>query len=197
MGFARIGLTGGIASGKSTIATLIRERFGIPLIDYDQLTAKTYQDPRVQAQILHTFATLEKPKIAEMVFADAKKKQALECIIHPQVFALAQVEEAAILASKPHTQAVLHDVPLLFELGLQGRFDSIIVVSAPLEVRIQRLVETRAYTLEHARARIQSGADDASRLSIADVVISGVQPLRETAAQLEAFLAGILPAGIA
>lgn len=189
----RIGLTGGIASGKSYVSALIRDHFGIPVVDYDLLTAKAYEDEDVRAKVLDAFGTLDKQAIAEAVFEYAQKRKVLESILHPKINELAKEVErdevdAHFGATNPHsTGIVVHDIPLLFELGMQGQFEGVIVVSTPEDVRLKRLVKGRGYSEAHALARIHSGASDADRRSIADLIISGVQSADQTIAELSKY----------
>jgi dephospho-CoA kinase len=155
----RVGLTGNIGSGKSTVAALLAER-GAAVIDADALARAATDDPEVLGRVaatlgpeLITAGRLDRRATAERVFADADARRALEAIVHPWVRAAAAAREAALARTDEPPPVVVHDVPLLFENGLDADMDATIVVSAPLEVRVAR-VQARA------RAGGSPGLDD-------------------------------------
>lgn len=174
----RVGLTGGIGSGKSSVAQLLRD-LGATVVDADVL-AREVVAPGTEglAQVAHTFGpqvigsdgALDREAMAEVVFADPSARQRLEAIIHPRVRARATEIEAAARAGDP-TAVVVHDVPLLVETGQQQSYDVVLVVDVEPEVQVRRLVEQRGMTQAQAQARIAAQIDRQARLAAADVVI--------------------------
>jgi dephospho-CoA kinase len=171
----RVGLTGGVASGKSSVSAILRE-LGAVVIDADQLAREVVEkgtpglERVVQAfgpEVLTAGGDLDRAKVGSIVFADEDQRRILESIVHPLVFErIVALEEAASEAD-----LVVHDIPLLAESGRADTFDAVIVVDAPAEVQVERMVRDRGWTREEAEARIaaQAGRDD--RLAIATYVI--------------------------
>lgn len=184
----RIGLTGGIASGKSVVSRLLRE-LGATVVDAD-LLAREVVAPGTDglAEVAQEFGTdvigddgsLNRPAMAERVFNDPSARARLEAIIHPRVRARAAQVEAAALAADPHA-VVVHDVPLLVETGQQSSYDLVLVVDVPTQVQIDRLVEHRGMSEDEARARVAAQASRRQRLAAADVVIDNSGTLDDLA----------------
>jgi len=155
----RVGLTGNIGSGKSSVAGLLREH-GAAVIDADALARQATDDPQVLASIarelgpdLLTDGRLDRAATAERVFGDPSARRRLNAIVHPWVRRASAEREAALLASRPLPRVIVHDVPLLFESGLQDGFDVVVVVTAPLERRIERVTGRSALSADEVRAR--------------------------------------------
>lgn len=172
-----VGLTGGIGSGKSAVADLLAQR-GARVIDADVVAREVVRGGseglrRVVAEfgpeILRPDGELERGRLAEVVFADPQARQQLNAIVHPLV--AARIE--GMLTDDEAGGVVVYDVPLLVEGSAQDRhdFDLILVVEAPEELRIQRLVRDRGMSEEHVRARMATQASDDQRRALADVVI--------------------------
>ncbi len=175
----RIGLTGGIGSGKSSVARRLAEH-GAIVVDADVIARAVVEpgtaglDAVVEAfgaGLLNSDGTLDRAAMASLVFTDPTKRALLEGIVHPLVAA----ESARIISAAPEDAIVVYDIPLLAEFAGTARdrtpeFDVIIVVEAPAELRLDRLVQ-RGLTSEDAVARIQSQASDEQRREIADVVV--------------------------
>ncbi len=171
----RVGLTGGIGSGKSTVTALLSE-LGALIIDADQL-AREVVEPASGGlvEIVDQFGTgiltpagkLDREAMARLVFGDADARTRLEAIVHPRVRARASEREAAAAAG----QLVVHDIPLLVETGRSGEFDTVVVVDAPTEVRLDRLTRLRGMPADEARSRIEAQASREARLAVADHVI--------------------------
>jgi dephospho-CoA kinase len=171
----RVGLTGGIASGKSTVSAILTE-LGAVVIDADQIAREVVAKgtpglARVVAafgaEVLTPEGEMDRPRVGAIVFADPAKRQVLEQIIHPLVRARGQeLEEAA-----PAGAIVVHDIPLLAETGQAAGFDAVIVVDAPEEVQIQRMTRDRGVSEADARARIAAQASRERRLGVATYVI--------------------------
>jgi dephospho-CoA kinase len=171
----RVGLTGGIAAGKSLVSQLLRDH-GAVVIDADQLAREVVArgtpglDAVVQefgAAVLGPDGELDRPAMARLVFADEDARRRLEAIVHPLVFQrILELETAA-----PDDAVVVHDIPLLAESGRAGTFDAVLVVDAPTEVQVDRMVRLRGWTEDEARARIAAQASRQDRLAIATHVI--------------------------
>ena len=170
----RIGLTGGIGSGKSTVAKMFAE-LGAHVIDADAV-AREVVEPGTPglAALVEEFGNgildgdrLDRTSLAQIVFEDEGARTRLNAIIHPLIGA----RTAELIAALPPDAVFLHDVPLLVELHLENAYDLVVVVDAPDDVRVSRLVE-RGLTEDDARARIATQATREQRLAVADVVIN-------------------------
>lgn len=187
----RVGLTGGIAAGKSAAARRFAER-GAVVVDHDAL-AREVVEPGSEglAAVVEAFGTdvlrpdgaLDRPVLGRLVFGDDAARARLEAIVHPRVRALShEREEQARAAGTP---VVVHDVPLLVETGQADAFDLVVVVDAPVDVRVRRLVEGRGMSEPDARARIAAQADDDDRREAADVVLDGSGDVQHLAAEVD------------
>jgi dephospho-CoA kinase len=186
-----IGLTGGIAAGKSTVAKLWSE-LGAIEIDAD-LLAREVVEPGTEgaSQIRKRFGesffdatgALNRAALASLVFADRSAKADLEGIVHP----LVQKRAREIIEKLPKDSIVIYTVPLLVEANVSLPFDAVVTVEAPEDIRIQRLIESRSYTPEQAIARIASQAQPIERVARADHVLNSnqsIEQLRSDARQL-------------
>jgi dephospho-CoA kinase len=187
----RIGLTGGIGSGKSTVVARLTE-LGAVVIDSDLLArevvavgsaglARVVQ--RFGADVLLPDGSLDRPALGTLVFGDPAALADLNAIVHPLV--RARSEELTAAAAADGARAVVQDVPLLVETGLAASYDKVIVVEAPLELRLERLAG-RGLDAETARARIAAQASDEQRRAVADVVLDNSGSVAELAAQVDA-----------
>ena len=193
-----IALTGGIASGKSTISRRLDE-LGAVIVDADVLV-RDIQKPGsdVLEAILDEFGTvmqqpdgtLDRKALGDRVFGDAQAVQALNRIVHPAVRAESFRRFAAAFEADPEA-VVVYDVPLLVESRGQDEWDLIVVAHAPAEVRKRRLIYLRGMSDPDASARISSQTSDEARLAIADVVIDTAGTLDETVAQIDQLWATI------
>jgi dephospho-CoA kinase len=175
----RIAVTGGIGSGKSAVAARLAAR-GAVVVDADRIAREVVEPgtPGLAAivaafgdAVLTTEGALDRPAMAAIVFADPQRRAALEAIVHP----LVGRRSAELLAAAPPDAVVVYDVPLLAEsaggaLGRPSEFDAVVVVEAPLEDRVARLV-ARGLTEADARARVAVQATDEARRAIADHVV--------------------------
>lgn len=171
----RVGLTGGIAMGKSAVSDLLRSR-GAVVIDADAIAREVVEPgtpgfDEVVAEfgegILDPTGAIDRPRLGAIVFADAEARKRLEAIVHPLVFLrIVELEEQA-----PADAIVVHDVPLLAEAGRADTFDAVIVVDAPEEVQIERMIRDRGWTESDARARIAAQATREDRRAIATHLI--------------------------
>lgn len=169
----RVGLTGGIGSGKSTVARALARR-GAVVIDADVIAREVVEPgqpglaavvERFGAGVLDADGRLDRPKLAALVFADAAARADLNAIVHPRVAA----ETGRRIAAAPSDAVVVIDVPLLVEAARSG-YDLVVVVEAPEPVRLERLVG-RGMNPEDARKRMAAQASDAERRKVADVVL--------------------------
>ncbi|HEY4535929.1 MAG TPA: dephospho-CoA kinase [Enteractinococcus sp.] len=187
-----LALTGGIGSGKSTVAQLFADR-GATIIDADAIS-RTFMEPgqAVLAEVVTTFGDhllddsgrLDRQALAAIVFQDDDARAGLNAIVHPAVRAEAERQLQAAITADPEHAVVIQDIPLLVETGQAEKFDGVIVVVTDVETRLQRLVELRGMDVDDARARIAAQATDEQRQAIADWVIDNSGPLEETEAQV-------------
>ncbi len=188
-----IGLTGGIAAGKSTVAQLLEER-GAIIIDADAL-ARAAVAPgsaglaavrdRFGDGVIASDGSLDRAALGALVFADDTERAALNAIVHPEVARLYQ-QRLAEIASASRDAIVVYDVPLLVEARSADEFALVVVVHAPAEERIRRLVELRGLDRDSAMRRVQAQASDAERLAVADVVIDTSASMESTIEQVDA-----------
>ncbi|RFA09372.1 dephospho-CoA kinase [Subtercola boreus] len=189
-----VALTGGIASGKSTVAARLAEH-GAVIVDADKL-AREVVEPGTEAlrQLSDTFGadlirpdgSLDRPALGKRVFGQPAQLQKLNDITHPAVHRLGLERITAAGAADPEA-IVVYDVPLLLEATRRPYdFEFVIVVSAEEETRVRRLIELRGMSEVDARSRIGSQATEAERLAVADTVIDSNGTLGETRAQVDA-----------
>jgi dephospho-CoA kinase len=188
----RIGLTGGIGSGKSTVSALLAAR-GAVVIDADRI-AREVVEPGTPglAQVVDAFGpavlaadgSLDRPALAAVVFSDPEARARLDGIVHPLVRARA----AELIADVPEGSVVVNDVPLLVETGQAASYDLVLVVEADPAARLSRLVQ-RGLTAEDARARMASQASDEQRRAVADVVLDNSGTPEQLAEQVDRFWA--------
>lgn len=188
-----IGLTGGIASGKSTVARRLAES-GAVVVDADQLAREAVApgSPGLAAvaaafgtDVLAADGSLDRPALGAIVFADAEARERLNAIVHPEVGRLSRARFTAALAEDPGA-IVVYDVPLLAESRGAREFDRVVVVHAPAEERIRRMVEFRGMAEDEARRRVSAQATDEERLAMADEVIDASGTMEETLEQADA-----------
>jgi dephospho-CoA kinase len=181
----RVGLTGGIGSGKSAVSELLAAH-GAVVIDYDVLAREAVEpgSPGLQAiaerfgsEVIAPDGTLDRPKLAAIVFADPEALTALNGITHPAIWQLAAAREAE---AGPDA-IVVHDNPLLVEMGAAQHCDVVVVVDVPEDVQIARLVRSRGMPESDARARIATQASRQQRTGAADLVIDNTGSLDELA----------------
>jgi dephospho-CoA kinase len=194
LGVLRVGLTGGIASGKSLVADELAAR-GAIIIDADVLAREVVEPGTAAlAAIVERFGPqvvldgqLNRARLAEIVFADPLARQDLERIVHPAVRArAAELERAAASAA-----VVVHVIPLLVETGQQQEFDFVVTVDVDQETQIQRLMARNGFSRAEAEARIAAQASREDRKIAADVVLDNTgsaTQLRDQVAELWAVL---------
>jgi dephospho-CoA kinase len=194
----RVGLTGGIASGKSLVAAELAAR-GAIIIDADVLAREVVEPgtpalaaivERFGPQILSD-GQLDRSRLAEMVFADPVARRDLERIVHPAVRArAAELERAADPAA-----VVVHVIPLLVETGQQEDFDVVVTVDVDHETQIRRLMARNGFSLAEAESRIAAQASREARLAASDVVVDNTADLDLLRAQITAVWGVLTSAG--
>lgn len=188
-----IGLTGGIASGKSTVARRLVEH-GAVHIDADDLARRVVEPgkPAYDAivaefgrDVLRHDGTIDRAKLGEVVFSDDAARSRLNAIVHPAVRELSAKLFAKAEAEDPDA-VVVYDVPLLVEASVDHPFDLVVVTNAPRRTQVKRLVEERGFDAIQAEARVDAQVDNTSRLAIADVVIDTDGSMAHTMSQTDA-----------
>jgi dephospho-CoA kinase len=185
-----IGLSGGIGSGKSTVAKMFGE-LGAVIIDADAIAREVLEPGQVGYEsvlqafgdsVLDKSGNIDRKKLAEIVFQDQSQLAALESIVHPAVIArVAQIRE-----SLPDSAVVIYDTPLLVEKQLQNQFDKVVIVTADESVRKERLLHRGLERLD-IDARIANQATDSQRAQVADFVIinnESIDQLRDNVSQV-------------
>ena len=190
----KVGLTGGIGSGKSTVARMLGGA-GFAVVDADQVARDimTPSSPVLEevaaafgADLIGDDGALDRGELARRAFATTEDTQRLNVITHPAIRAESERRFAA--AEEAGEQAVIYDMPLLVDLGLNQDMDLTVVVDVDKEERIRRLVDKRGLDEADARARMAQQIDDATRLAAADVVIDNNGPLDALEPQVAALI---------
>jgi dephospho-CoA kinase len=188
-----VGLTGGIASGKSTVAKMFGDQ-GAYLIDLDALAhfAEEPDQPAWKAiveffgrEILNEDGTINRARLGQIVFADQEKLSRLNSIVHPAVFDLWRRRIEDVRTINPRA-IVVSDIPLLIEAGMQHLFDIVILVYVSPEVQIRRLTERNQYSREEAESRLDKQMPIDEKISHADLVIDNKGPLETTRSTVNA-----------
>jgi dephospho-CoA kinase len=190
-----IGLTGGIGTGKSTVAEMLSEQ-GAYVIDFDVLSRIVVEPDKPAWQdiidffgksVLNEDRTLNRVKLGDIVFDDEEKRRQLQGFIYPRLFEeySRQVEE---IRQKDPGAIIIVDVPLLIEIRLQHMFEKIIVVYAPEEQQLQRLIERDGLTQKDAVKRLEAQMPIEEKLNHADFVIRNTDSLEDTRTQVQQVL---------
>lgn len=188
-----VGLTGGIATGKSTVARLLAQR-GIPIVDADQLAREAVEPgqpalaeiARLWPETIGSDGRLDRRRLGAIVFADADARRRLEAILHPRIAELGDARAAA-LADAGHKLA-FYEASLLVETGRHRDFSGLVVVTASLETQIARAMARDHLTRDQARARIDAQLPLAEKVAVATHVIENDGDLATTAAQVAGLL---------
>jgi dephospho-CoA kinase len=185
-----VGLTGGIGSGKSTVARMLAER-GAVVVDADQI-ARELVEPGGAAlaelvtefgpRILQADGSLSRAELAALAFSDPRATERLNAIMHP----LIRVEAERRIGEEPQAPVVVYDMPLLVETGQRDLVDVVVVVDVPEEVQLDRAVRLRGLDEEDVQRRMSVQASRADRLARADVVIDNSGSLPRTHEQVDA-----------
>lgn len=189
-----VGLTGGIASGKSTVAKLLADR-GAAVVDADEI-ARMVVEPGTEAwsKIVEHFGKtvlgpdqrINRPLLGRIVFEDAGKRAVLNEIVHPQVM---RVMADRLEELRSTDGIVVCDVPLLVEVGSSSMFDAVVVVTSDEETQIERLRSQRGMERDDALARIKAQAATEAKVAVADYVIENDDDIAALEAQVDALWA--------
>ncbi|MCM3340456.1 dephospho-CoA kinase [Paenibacillus sp. MER TA 81-3] len=189
-----IGLTGGIASGKSTVSNLLVER-GALLVDADRIAREVVlPGSPVLDKIAELFGmdmlledgSLDRKRLGEVVFASEEQRKVLEGVTHPAI-RHEMIAQMSRLEGEYPDKLVVVDVPLLYESGLTEMFESVVVVYVPKEIQLQRLIQRDGIDEVQAERRLQSQWDIEEKRKLADVVIDNSKGLEYTEQQVERF----------
>ena len=189
-----LGLTGGIATGKSTVTAMLRER-GIPVIDADQIAREVVEPgkPAYEAIVRHfgrdillEDGQIDRKKLGEVVFSDEAERQKLNAIVHPEVRRVMRQE--AVVAEANGAPIVFMDIPLLYESKLQYLVEKIVVVYAPSDMQLARMMERDELDEEQAKKRLRAQFPIDQKKLEADFLIDNSQSREETQRQVEELL---------
>jgi dephospho-CoA kinase len=185
-----IGLTGGIATGKSTVSAILKNA-GAVIIDADRIARRVVKkNLPAYRQILAHFGEsvllpdgeINRAALGNLIFSDSRKKQLLNSIVHPHVQKETDRQLRHIAKKKPNALVIL-DIPLLLEAGMRKDFSEVIVVYAPEHIQIKRLMERDHISQEDALARIRSQMPIEKKKSLATMVIDNSGPIEDTRKQ--------------
>jgi len=185
-----VGLTGGIGSGKSTVAHLLKRR-GAVVFDADALARETVEPgtpghdavvERFGANVLLPGGELDREALASIVFADPAARRDLEAIVHPEV---RRLFAEGCEEYRDTDRVVVFSAPLLVETGMHTAFDVLVLVSTPVETQIERLLRDRAMSEEQVRARIDAQAPLEEKAALADVIVDNEGTLEDLDAQVD------------
>ncbi|MFD0870142.1 dephospho-CoA kinase [Paenibacillus residui] len=192
-----IGLTGGIASGKSTVASILVER-GAVLVDADRIAREVVLPGtelleqvanRFGQAILNPDGSLNRKKLGEIVFADDAARKDLEGLLHPQI-RLGMKQRMQEAEDTDPGRLVVVDVPLLYESGLQHMFEQVMVVYVPRSKQLERLMARDGITAAQAEQRLNAQMDIEKKKELADIVINNEGSLTDTIRQIDHFIEG-------
>lgn len=194
-----VGLTGGIGSGKSTVARMLTDA-GFPVVDADKI-AREIMEPgspvldRVAAQfgddLILDDGSLDRAGLAARAFATKDATEKLNSITHPAIRAESQRRFDA--AAQRGEAAVIYDMPLLVDIGLNKDMDLTVVVDVDVEERVRRLVHSRGLSEQDARARIAQQVDDETRLAAADIIIDNNGGIEDLEPQVRSLIGTLNP----
>lgn len=189
-----IGLTGGIASGKSTVANMLKE-FNLPVIDADRI-AREVVEPGKEAykkiiemfgsEVISSNGTINRKKLGNTIFNDEEKRLQLNNIVHPAVRQSMHEQKERYINEGNHT--VILDIPLLFESNLTHMVNKIILVYVDEEIQLTRLMGRNQLSMDEALSRIQSQMPLREKIPLADAVLHNNGTIAETRKQLEDLL---------
>ncbi|TDG00861.1 dephospho-CoA kinase [Paenibacillus piri] len=190
-----IGLTGGIACGKSTVSGMLVQH-GALLVDADRIAREVVEPgspalalivERFGGDMLNGDGTLNRKKLGETVFGNPEALQDLQSITHPSIRALMRERVKQYERQHPD-KLVVADIPLLFESGLQEQYDEVMVVYVPRHVQLDRLIWRDGLSVEQAEQRLLAQMDIEQKKELADIVIDNEGTLEHTESQVEQFL---------
>jgi len=189
----KVGLTGGIASGKSTVSRIFAS-FGAKVLDADEVAREVLLPGQpawtklrrafVGQEFFHPDGTVKRKQLRKLVFADPEKRSQLNAIVHPEVMKEIN-RRSEILSSSVQTGVLLVDVPLLLEVGVANRFDKVVVVYVSKSVQINRLQQRDGISEEEAKQALKAQMALSKKVEQADYVIDNSGTLEETQAQVQ------------
>ena len=196
-----IGVTGGVGTGKSTVARMFND-LGALVLDADRVAHQVMEPKRLAwRQIVKTFGsailnedqTINRRRLAAIVFGDEQRRRALEAIIHPQVLRTMKQQLHRLKRSR-RVRAVILDVPLLVEVGAQELVDALVVVTAPPEAQRERLKKHHGWSEEEANARIAAQWEVSAKVALADHEIDNSDGMEATRTQVKRLWNKLVPA---
>jgi dephospho-CoA kinase len=186
-----VGLTGGIGSGKSTVAMMFKDE-GAHVIDFDYLARRVVEPDKPAwrdivdyfgPEILSSDGTVNRSALAKIVFSDDKRRKVLEGFIHPRIFEEKDVLIKAIKRKDP-CSVVIVDIPLLFELDLRDMFDKVMLAYVPRAIQIRRVLKKGALRREEVEKRLNAQIPIEEKRSLSDYVIHNEGSIKDTRAQV-------------
>jgi len=192
-----IGLTGGIATGKSTATEMLRRR-GYLVVDADEIAKQALQQGRPELkQVIQIFGqeylkpdgSLDRKKLAERVFSNLTEKEKLEKIVHP--FVQVEVARQKKEAKEKGTAIVFYDVPLLFEKKLESQFDLILLIAADESIQIERLKKRDGLTFEESKLRLKNQLPMSEKRKKSNYIIENNSDLSNLEKQVDIFLKSV------
>jgi len=186
-----LGITGGIATGKSSVAVMFSD-LGAVVVSADELSRQTVAPDsevlialvaRFGPEILSADGSLDRPALADIIFADPAARDDLNRITHPAIARLA--DETLHALKKAGHQLIIYEAPLLFEAGAESRVDQILVVSTDPDIQLDRLVDRDGISRAAAAARVDTQMPLVEKISRADYLVDNSGPVAETAVQVE------------
>ncbi len=197
-GLVKIGLTGGIASGKSTVSKLLEE-FGVPVFDADKEVhlllakdeaVKLLLKEKFGADIIALDGSVDRKKLGEIVFSDSELRIWLEGVIHVRIDE--KMSEFVMQSERNNCKVVVFDIPLLIEKGWQSKVDKVWLVYVPRQIQLERVLLRDGLTTVQAEQRLAAQMPLVEKLSFADLVIDNSGDLEETRRKIKDELAALL-----
>jgi dephospho-CoA kinase len=188
-----LGLTGGIASGKSTALAYFK-KLNIPVIDSDQIVRNLWESnndmiQKAESYFGFTIHTIEdRQKLSEIIFKDPIQREALNKIVHPYVFKQIEIEKKLFKTSP----VIVIDMPLLYEVSYQKKCDHVLVVYVDLKTQLRRLMRRSHLNKKDALARINTQMPLDDKAKLADVVLDNNKTMSNLKKQIDAYLGGLL-----
>ena len=187
----KAGLTGGIATGKSTVAGIFKD-LGAKIIDADKIARRAVKKGRPTWQkildyfgkdILLPDGEIDRAGLGKIIFNNPAKKEKLNSIVHPYVFSEMENEMSKIKKETPHA-IVIRDIPLLMELGLEKKISPVILVYVPQKIQLERLMKRDGLSEKDAVSRIKSQMDIEKKKKLAHIIIDNTGDIENTKVQV-------------
>jgi dephospho-CoA kinase len=182
-------LTGGIATGKSSVCNFLKLH-GFHIIDADKIAHETLQENVSDIEKLFgkeyiKDGKVDRKKLGELIFKNEKEKKALEAFLHPLI--KKRIEEEALKLEKYNVPYIV-DIPLFFETGSRYDIKPVVVVYAPKEQQLERLIKREGYDMDHAKRRLNAQTDIEDKRKLADFVIDNSKDIKHLQSEIERFL---------